>query len=395
MPDKYILNIGSGIWQLPFIEAIKQLGYKLIAVDYNKHAPGFKLADEIINLSAYEPLPIFEELKKNNDAIKKIEAVVTMGSRGCITTASKLANLMGAKTNCLNEELAKVIVDRNQFRKFLNCKNIDSPRHQIYNGKKIEINTPFVVKATVDTSGSQGISLVKDFSELTQAAKRAIKAAPEAEIIVEEFIEGDDYGVFGLFNEGEIKLIQIIKRTVSGFPYFLPLFYSTTPVEFEIENLLKASFIKLVNSFEYKSGPFYVEFKHSNKNKKVYPIECEPTIPAHIDYLVSKSNGINLSELALRSILVQLNENIDKTENYSACKFLYADKPGVLNSVEFPEDSDNGLKVLKKYKVGQKIKNSSAADILAVIYSNSNSIDEVTNSINSYFRKIAVKQDEE
>ncbi|MFA8342839.1 MAG: acetyl-CoA carboxylase biotin carboxylase subunit family protein [Rhodothermaceae bacterium] len=390
MEDKYILNIGAGEWQLPIIKACNKLRYKLISVDINPNAKGLEYSNIKLNMSAYDSRPIFDWLNSKKKIRENIEAIITMGSRSCITTASELSYKLNCKTNCLSPNKAETIVNRKLFREFLKNNGFNYPKYQILNESDLEIDYPFVVKVTKDTSGSEGITLVRSENEFKSAIIRANKYVRESEIIVEEYIEGQDYGLFGLLNDKKLNLFQIITRSTSNYPYFLPKKYTTEKVDSKLELRLKDFYIKIIEQLNFESGPFYIEIKYSKTDNKIYPIECEPTIPAHIDYLISKSHKIDTSLQALNCVLKIENNQKFKKKYYSACEFVYSPKKGILKDISFVEPIFNGGSLLKKYRICQNIKNESAADILAIVYAYSNSI-KVFENITTYADKIKIE----
>ena len=380
---EYILCIGSGIWQMPSIAAMHRLGYGIIAVDLDPNAPGFKLADHVINLSAHDPAPVFQALTDMEFDLSSIILVFTTASRGCITTAAELAGKLGVTGPGIAPESTDILVDRDRFRNFLRENGLPSPHSQVVSDAS-QVNGleyPLVVKSNVNTSGSAGINLVENSAGLPAAIAAAQKAGKTDYAIVEDFLPGEDLGVFGVFHRGKPFFITAIQRRVHQQPHFLPAEYLAPA---EMNNEIYHTYTRLGECLKVTAGPFYVEFRISEKRKKCYPIECEPTVPAHIDYLVSNSAGIQTAELVILSLLNKIEEIPEISVDASAgCRFVYADKPGTIREFTVPElDSSEGSLIVRK-KTGDYVRFETAGDVCAMIYTHGKTRHDVETLLNN------------
>lgn len=391
---EYILCIGSGIWQMPSVEAMHRLGYGIIAVDLDPDAPGFKLADYIINLSAHDPGPIYDALNEMDFDLNLITLVFTTASRGCITTAAELAGKLGVAGPGIAPESTDILVDRNRFRNFLRENSLPSPESLVISDMDQigDLEYPVVVKSNVNTSGSAGINLVEDAGGLEQAILSAQKAGKTEYAIVEDFMPGKDIGVFGVFHRGKPFFISTVERMVDEQPHFLPQKYiSPAGLNHRMEDILFDTYTKLGEYLKVSAGPFYVEFRVDEVRGRCYPIECEPTVPAHIDYLISKSAGIETGELVILSLLDKICELPKISVNGCAgCQFVYAETPGIIREFEAPElDEGKGSTIIRK-KAGDYAGYETAGDICAVVYAGGRSREEVEESLDGIVKRFGI-----
>ena len=390
---QYILNVGSGIWQVPLISACRRLGYRVIAVDIDPSAPGFRLADHVVNLSAHEPEPIYRALVERGVDLGEIEAVITTASRGCITTAATLAGRIGVPGPGIPLEAAEMLVERERFRQFLVAHSFDTPRFSVVSSARAANGLPYpaVVKSNQNTSGSAGITLIKGPGELPAAVERAQQASESVEVIVEEFIEGPDVGVFGLFCDGEPTAEVMVGRSVLEAPHFLPYAY-VSPVALSTAEaeLVGYTFRRLAECLGVSAGPLYLEVRLSADGKRCYPIEAEPTIPAHIDYLMSETLGADVNELAVRGLLGRLDGMREiRPTRAAGCRFLYAPSSGYVAELRDGLSPEGGKAVVRKAN-GDYVANSSAADICAVLYASSDSSTDVTARLDEWERSFVI-----
>jgi len=395
----YILCIGSGIWQMPSIEAMARLSYGIIAVDLDPNAPGFKLADFCINLSSHDPGPIYRALEEMEFDLRSIEAVFTTASRGCITTAAVLAGKLGVTGPGIAPESTDILVDRDRFRNFLREYSLPSPESRVISdiSQADDLVYPVVVKSNVNTSGSEGINLIGNAGELEHAILSAQKAGKTEYAIVEDFLPGKDIGVFGVFHRGKPFFISTVEREVDEQPHFLPQKYvSPAVLNSEIEKILFDTYSRLGESLKVAAGPFYVEFRVDEVRGKCYPIECEPTVPAHIDYLISKSAGIETAEIVILSLLDKIGELPQISVNgYAGCQFVYAETPGIIREFEAPElDEGEGSTIIRK-KAGDYAGYETAGDICAVVYACGELRDEVEASLDNIVNRFRIVTESE
>ena len=87
------------------------------------------------------------------------------------------------------------------------------------------IGYPCVVKAPA-SSGSRGVVKIRCESEVAQACAEARRYAPDGELLVEEFISGDELGAQSFSFAGECRLVLPHNDTLSNPPYMVPVGHS-------------------------------------------------------------------------------------------------------------------------------------------------------------------------
>ena len=79
-----------------------------------------------------------------------------------------------------------------------------------------ELTFPVVVKPA-DCFASQGVSICNDLEELKKGIDVAYTVSPKKKIIVEEHIDGDEYGVGFIFDRGKVSQIEFTRLYKYGF----------------------------------------------------------------------------------------------------------------------------------------------------------------------------------
>ena len=106
-----------------------------------------------------------------------------------------------------------IAMDKIQTKRILMACGLDTPPFVAQGPGQYDEDIPFTLPVVVKPSreGSTiGITVVRDQSELTGAIETAVKHDPY--ILIEAFVEGDDYTV-GVLNNEALAAIQIVTKT--------------------------------------------------------------------------------------------------------------------------------------------------------------------------------------
>lgn len=203
---KKLMILGAGIYQVPLIKTAKRLGIYTIVVSIPGNYPGFALADKIYyeNTTDYEK--ILEIAKE-----EKIDGIVTAGTDVAVITIGKVCdelNLSG-----LSFEAAKIAANKllmkTKYEEYgvrtAKFREIPFADPDLLN-RTSALSFPLIFKS-VDSSGSRGIMRVDSVEEF-DAAFENVKANTRSDyFIVEEFIEGEEFGAQAFVYNGEVVFI--------------------------------------------------------------------------------------------------------------------------------------------------------------------------------------------
>lgn len=232
---KSILMLGGSRQQVVAIEKAKELGFRTVLCDYLPDNPGQYVAD-----TSYQASTTDRELMLKIAHKEDVSGVLAYSSDPASPTAGYVAEAMGLPTNPL-----KAIVtmsEKHLFRAFLKKAGLPCPQTASFsrNATVEEVSHlvegfrfPIVVKPT-DSSGSKGVSVLTDLSELSRAIDHARDFSRNGTLICEEYIRktfpyvigGDIFVVDGkvhfwglmscLRDEGLGGLVPVGKKIPSG-----------------------------------------------------------------------------------------------------------------------------------------------------------------------------------
>ena len=245
---KKVLILGAGIYQVPLIKAAKKMGIYTIVASIPGNYPGFAYADKV----CYENTVDYDAILKIARE-EKIDGIVTAGTDVAVITIGKVCDEMGLSG--LSFEAAKIAANKllmktkyeefgvrtARFRQIpLDCTDIP---------KEVEaLSFPLIFKS-VDSSGSRGIVRVDSFDEFDNALNEVKNNTRSDYFIIEEFIEGEEFGAQAFVYNGEVKFIiphgDYVFKGDTGVPvgHFAPYELSENVIEDtkkQLNNAIKA-----------------------------------------------------------------------------------------------------------------------------------------------------------
>ncbi|MBC3805618.1 ATP-grasp domain-containing protein [Acetobacterium fimetarium] len=234
---KKILIIGAGFLQSFVIKKAKEIGYYTIAIDKNPNSLGFKYADEYGVVDIVDQQACLKFAKE-----KKVDGVMTAATDyGVLSTAfiAQQMNLPGIKY-----DTAKVVKNKYLVRHLLYEKKIDDIS-QYYEISDIEdlsgiienIHYPVMVKPC-DGSGSKAVKRANSKNELKDACTEAINASLIKKALIEDFIDGKEYGVDSFIYNGEVYVLGVMGKYMTSPPDYAELGHMM-PSNLDIESRLR------------------------------------------------------------------------------------------------------------------------------------------------------------
>lgn len=167
---------------------------------------------------------------------------------------------------------------------------------------------PLIVKPR-DNSGSRGVKLCRNKEELQEAMLEALQYSHLDTVLVEEYIEGQEYSIEGLHYEGKSEVIQFTEKTTTEFPYNVELAHKQPAnLTEEQKNDIRELVSKIANCMHFENCPSHTELKINERG--IFIIETSPRLGG--DYITSTlvplSTGINIEDQLLN---IALGEKVD------------------------------------------------------------------------------------
>lgn len=363
---KTIMILGASILQLPAIEKAKEMGLEVIAVDMNPEAVGFKVPGvkkEVI--STIDTPAILKAAKKH-----QINGIITLASDMPMQSVAVVSHEMGLVG--ISEDTALKATNKAFMRDALKEANVPVPLYFRVKGKEEFKKAVDQIKAAgykcivkpADNSGSRGVDLLKDDSDLDVAYDYTAGYSRGGEIVVEEFMEGPEVSVETLAVDGSIRVIQITDKLTTGAPYFVEMGHSQpSQLSEETRERIAEVAIAANKAIGIQNGPSHTEIKVTKDGPKIVELGARLGGDCITSHLVPLSTGVDMVECIIRIALGEKPDLEQKWSKGSAIRYLKTDTGVVKHvcGVEEAESIDGIIQVSIVHDVGDwvgEIKNS-------------------------------------
>lgn len=205
------LVIGASKESLYAIKKAQNMGFKVIAFDGDSEALGLKAADCGYQVDIRDAENIIRVLNKQNivpDVILPVPIGRYLITTGEVNDYYKLKGVSkDAADICTDKFLFHEVLSKKGLRN-INCTLIPQGMKNIVQ----DIHFPSVIKPRFG-SGSRGVCVVQSAAELEG---ELISHMPlEEDYIIEDMVEGPEYGIDGAIINGEFKLILLRGKIIT------------------------------------------------------------------------------------------------------------------------------------------------------------------------------------
>ena len=267
MGKQSIAIIGASIGQRVLFDKAKELGLRIICFAWEKGACYKDLADVFYPISIYETEQIFRICQEEN-----VIGIVSTCSDITSEVVSKLTTMMGLPG--IPYENYLLMKDKSLIRKILTeVEELSQIWSYVYTGQ-MPPSYPCIVKPCTGAS-KIGVSFVRDYNQFAAAVKYA-KESTDGNIIVEQYIEGQEVSVESISYEGKHFVVQITDKDSTGAPHFVEIgHHQPSLLSSVIQDKIKRIIPRILNRIDFQNGASHTEMKISESGE-VYLIEVNP-----------------------------------------------------------------------------------------------------------------------
>ena len=336
---KRLLILGAGRGQIGLYKAAKELGIVSIAGTMpNNNPPGIKLADEVCYMDISNPKEVLKKAKN-----LKLDGIATCCLDTGVPALGRVCSELGLVG--LSDKAAEMCKDKAKMKRAFIEHNVSTAQyHEIYTEKDLDnalqkINFPVIVKA-IDLGGSRGIYIAKNIEEAYEGFRNAMKITKKNHCIVEEYIQGWEFGAQAFVHNGEILFVMphgdetFMSHTAVPVGHYVPLDCS--------EDILKQTDVaarRAIKALGLDNCAVNMDF--ILKDGVVYVIELTGRIGANcLPELVEINYGIEyykmVASMAVGENPLKLWAKRRGTTKAGLAKMIFnTGKTGVLNSIEY------------------------------------------------------------
>lgn len=294
--------IGASAEALHTIEKAKQHGITVVALDGNPEAEGLAAADKALVVDISEEAETIEAVKAEN-----IDFLLTVPIGRFLTTVGAVNDALHLPG--VGKQAAENCTDKYRFHQVLSSKHLRSCRCFSLDGSadsaqavrlKAEaegIEFPAILKPRFG-SGSRGIYFLEHLEELSGALEQTLGEA----YILEECVEGEEYGVDGAVINGEFYFVLLRKKENTPPPARQAVAYFSVLPEEEFYHQVKSYMKEVTLGLDLQECLFHADIIRSKQGPFAIEVSARPS-------------GHNLHNL-----FTPLCTGVDMAEEYAKCR---------------------------------------------------------------------------
>lgn len=305
-----ILVLGASVGQLPLINICKQMGYHVIAVSPKGRYVGLSVADEVLYENIRNKEAILEFAQERN--IVGIVSDQLDMAVPIVAFLSEKLHLRGIKP-----EIAEIYTNKAKMRLLAQKAGVKIPSFIetdtisdafMILSEQPHMDFPLMLKP-IDSAASHGIHLLKTLQDLESYFEDAKKWSKTGSVIIEQYIDGQEYVVESYTHNFDPTVLVVGKRdyfAVEGA--FIPratVFKDALSSNSEIEQKLKQVNSNFIKRSGLEFGITHGEFICEKKSGDIYLVEIAARgggVQTSSD-IIPASCGINVEELLIKDIL--------------------------------------------------------------------------------------------
>lgn len=342
---KTLLILGAGSDQVYPIKIAHDLGLRVISADSNPGAQGFKLADEAAIVSNRDVTALKNLCDDSSARGFPVSGILVMGT-DIPQVAAELAIYLGIP----GPSVETGMLTTNKFLMKQRLKEfgvatpwfslVDSFDH-LCNLMRDHGGMRYVIKPT-DRSGARGVYIITlDHDNLEQLYTDSVNESIGGQVILEEFIEGDQISTESILWNGKAYTPGFVDRNYEMLQRFAPSVIEnggTHPSKYrgDLKNLIKDLVERSANALGIVNGVAKGDVVIA-KNGKPMLIEMASRLSGgdFSESLIPIGCGVNIVKAAIQIITgasLQVSDLDDVWETYVANRYFFP-KPGRLIAI--------------------------------------------------------------
>ena len=218
---KKILILGAGRQQVPLITAAIGMQLEVHVCSIKGNYPGIEIAPNFYEVDISDSIAVFELAKEIG-----IHGIITTGTDVCLESIGVVVDGLNLPGTCL--ESSKSCLNKTLMKERFSRFNVPTASYALI--ESVESGTEFfnshssacVIKPA-DSSGSRGVNRIESSSEILAALVDAQKYSASGEIIIEEWLEGEEFGAQAIIIDGKLKKLMLHSDITTPPPRRIPI----------------------------------------------------------------------------------------------------------------------------------------------------------------------------
>ena len=207
---------------------------------------------------------------------------------------------------------------------------------------------PLIVKSASST-GSKDVLQASNLKQLKRYIQKLSKRNPDESVIIEEFIEGEQYLVEAIVHDRKIQIAGIIQQEITYGKRFIITGYGVLAlvpqqVNDSITDVLKS----IIEKFDIRNGAMHVEMRLTDNGWRL--VEINPRISGGaMNNMLKAAFGFNLVEETLKLYLGQRPSLLQRHQHFVFTQYVIVKEKGILEKVTGRNRARNSPGVVEVY----------------------------------------------
>ncbi len=337
------LVLAGGFPQIYLINELHRRNIKTVLVDYLQHPIAQRYSDYFFRVSTLDVAAV-----RQLAIDEKVDFVITVCTDQAMMTMAIVSEELGLPCY-LSADLARSVTNKAHMKRVFAEKEIPSSPFVI--SKQFEdvncstLRFPLVVKP-VDCNSSKGVQRIDRINELPEAYDKARKLSRTGEVIIEEYVEGQELSIDLYVENGQAIVLDI--TTSEKLSYRDKFIICRTWHPAIISDVVKKKIYtvaqQIVDAFDIMNSPLLIQALVKGEN--IWIIEFSTRTGGGVKHLsVKERSGIDIVSVTVDLALgnrphIELKAPKSK---YMVDEYLYC-RPGTLDHIE-------GFELLKQQEV--------------------------------------------
>ena len=331
---KRLLILGAGIYQVPLIQKVREMGLEALVASYAGNYPGFAEADRSFSVDTTDAEGILAIARSEH-----VDGIMTTGTDVAVKSIGRVCDAMGLPG--ISEGAALLLTDKARMKQAFAKGGVNTSPFRVVQseGEALEaaaaIGYPVMVKAC-DVSGSRGVTKVDEPDALPAAYASSMAATHADHVVVEGFVPGMEIGVDGFVSGGELVLFaphhKFVRRTGA---VTIPEGHAF-PIDADEALLgrIRTQLERVVVATGMDSCAVNGDFMVA-PDGEVYVLEAGGRCGATcIPELISTYLGIDYYEQMIRAALGETADFVPRAERPCMAKLLFSDVSGTVRAID-------------------------------------------------------------
>ncbi len=307
--DKWMIVMGCGKSQVPFIRAASGAGFRVLGVDRDLEAPGREETDRFSAVSTFDAEAVLAAIEGLNIVgIIAYSAFVECQKAAAIVR--ERYHLVGPKPDAL-----KYLLNKPDWQRKLDAAGVNTPKNLPLSDCSV------IAKPLRDGYGSAGIRRF----ESMDAAKAELGDA-FSNFHLEPFLDGELFNVGGVIIDGQPHILSVCRKKT--LPNLVTSGFCSLNTMDPACSGLKHAAVQAITAFGFTDTPFSVDVIRSKDGDAVIDVGC--LLDARVDRLLAAAE-VPVYDYIVAATFAEKAAQTTSLDAGWALDFAFADREGCVS----------------------------------------------------------------